>query len=69
MARVGNLHLKGDSVTGAMLAEGASRAAGRLVEINLAGRDDRRVERAVEAMRRAAAAREDALAVTEEVTR
>ena len=68
-ARVGNLHLKGDSVTGAMIAEGASRAAGRLVEINLAGSDDPRLERAAEAIRRAAAAREDALAVTEEVTR
>ena len=68
-ARVGNLHLKGDSVTGAMLAEGASRAAARLVEINLAGSGDPRLERAAEAIRRAAAAREDALAVTEEVTR
>jgi formiminotetrahydrofolate cyclodeaminase len=68
-ARVGNLHLKGDSVTGAMIAEGASRAAGRLVEINLAGSDDARLARAAEAIRRAAAAREDALAVTEEVTR
>jgi formiminotetrahydrofolate cyclodeaminase len=68
-ARVGNLHLKGDSVTGAMIAEGASRAAGRLVEINLAGSDDVRLGRAAEAVRRAAAAREDALAVTEEVTR
>jgi formiminotetrahydrofolate cyclodeaminase len=68
-ARVGNLHLKGDSVSGAMIAEGASRAAGRLVEINLAGSDDERLARAAEAIRRAAAAREDALAVTEEVTR
>jgi formiminotetrahydrofolate cyclodeaminase len=68
-ARVGNLHLKGDSVTGAMIAEGASRAAARLVEINLAGSDDARLRRAAEAIRRAAAAREDALAVTEEVTR
>jgi formiminotetrahydrofolate cyclodeaminase len=69
MARVGNLHLKGDSVSGAMLAEGASRAAARLVEINLAGSHDPRLERAAEAIRRAAAARQDALAVTEEVTR
>jgi formiminotetrahydrofolate cyclodeaminase len=68
-ARVGNLHLKGDSVTGAMLAEGSSRAAARLVEINLAGSGDPRLERAAEAIRRSAAAREDALQVTEEVTR
>ncbi len=68
-ARVGNLHLKGDSVTGAMLAEGSSRAAARLVEINLAGSGDPRLERAAEAIRRSAAAREDALRVTEEVTR
>jgi formiminotetrahydrofolate cyclodeaminase len=68
-ARVGNLHLKGDSVTAAMISEGASRGAARLVEINLAGRDDERLARAAEAIRRAAAAREDALAVTEEVTR
>ena len=68
-ARVGNLHLKGDSVSAAMLAEGASRAAARLVEINLAGSGDPRLDRAAGAIRRAAAAREDALAVTEEVTR
>jgi len=68
-ARVGNLHLKGDSVSAAMLAEGASRAAARLVEINLAGSDDPRLGRAAEAIRRGAAARQDALAVTEEVTR
>jgi formiminotetrahydrofolate cyclodeaminase len=68
-ARVGNLHLMGDSMTGASLAEGASRAAGRLVEINLMGRDDPRLARVTEAVRRAAAARDDAMAVTEEVTR
>jgi formiminotetrahydrofolate cyclodeaminase len=68
-ARVGNLHLMGDSVTGAAIAEGASRAAGRLVEINLLGRVDPRLARVTDALRRAAAAREDALSVTEEVTR
>jgi formiminotetrahydrofolate cyclodeaminase len=68
-ARVGNLHLKGDSVTAAMLGEGSSRAAARLVEINLAGSGDPRLERAAEAVRRSAAAREAALEVTEEVTR
>jgi len=52
-----------------MLAEGASRAAARLVEINLAGSEDPRLARAAEAIRRGAAARQDALAVTEEVTR
>jgi formiminotetrahydrofolate cyclodeaminase len=68
-ARVGNVHLMGDSVTGATLAEGASRAAARLVEINLVGRDDARLARASDAIRRAAAARENALAVTEGVMR
>ena len=68
-ARVGNVHLMGDSVTGATLAEGASRAAARLVEINLVGRVDPRLARASDAIRRAAAARENALAVTEEVMR
>jgi formiminotetrahydrofolate cyclodeaminase len=68
-ARVGNLHLMGDSVTGATIAEGASRAAGRLVEINLLGRVDPRLARVTDAVRRAAAARDDALSVTEEVTR
>ena len=68
-ARTGNQHLTGDSITGALLAEGASRAAARLVEINLPGRDDPRLDRAGEAVRRAAGAREAALAVTEEVTR
>jgi formiminotetrahydrofolate cyclodeaminase len=68
-AKVGNLHLMGDSVTGAMIAEGASRAAGRLVEINLIGRVDPRLARATDAVRRAATAREDALAVTQEVMR
>jgi formiminotetrahydrofolate cyclodeaminase len=68
-ARVGNQHLVGDSVTGAMLAEAASRAAGRLVEINLVGRVDPRLARVSEAVRRASAARESALAVHEEVMR
>jgi formiminotetrahydrofolate cyclodeaminase len=68
-AKVGNVHLMGDSVTGATIAEGASRAAARLVEINLAGSGDPRLARASDATRRAAAAREDALAVTEEVMR
>ena len=68
-ARVGNVHLMGDSATGARVAEGAARAAARLVEINLAGRDDPRLGRASEAARRAASAREAALDVGEEVMR
>ena len=68
-ARTGSEHLRGDAIAGALLAEAASRAAGRLVEINLAGRADPRLARVVEATRRAAAAREQALRVHEEVLR
>ena len=68
-ARVGNVHLMGDSATASAVAEGASRAAARLVEINLAGRDDPRLARAAEATRRAASARETALTVGQEVMR
>jgi methenyltetrahydrofolate cyclohydrolase len=68
-ARVGNVHLTGDAITGALLAEAACRAAARLVEINLAGRDDPRQARATDAVKRAAAAREDALRAREEVMR
>jgi methenyltetrahydrofolate cyclohydrolase len=60
-ARVGNAHLTGDAITGALLAEAACRAAAALVEINLVGRVDARQARATEAVKRAAAAREDAL--------
>jgi formiminotetrahydrofolate cyclodeaminase len=68
-ARVGNEHLTGDAVTGALLAEAGCRAAARLVEINLAGRDDPRQARVSEAVRRAGAAREEALRAGEEVMR
>jgi methenyltetrahydrofolate cyclohydrolase len=68
-ARTGNVHLAGDAITGALLAEAGCRAAARLVEINLVGRNDPRLGRASEAVRRAAAAREDALRVREEVMR
>jgi formiminotetrahydrofolate cyclodeaminase len=68
-ARVGNENLTGDAITGALLAEAGCRAAARLVEINLAGRHDPRQARASEAVRRAAAAREDALRAGEEVVR
>jgi formiminotetrahydrofolate cyclodeaminase len=68
-ARVGNAHLTGDAITGALLAEAACRSAARLVEINLAGRVDPRQARASEAVKRAAAAREQALRAGEEVMR
>jgi methenyltetrahydrofolate cyclohydrolase len=68
-ARIGNVNLTGDAVTGALLAESACRAAARLVEINLAGRDDPRHARVSEAVRRAGAAREEALRAGEEVMR
>jgi formiminotetrahydrofolate cyclodeaminase len=68
-ARVGNIHLTGDAVTGAVLAEAACRSAAQLVEINLAGHDDPRLARAGDAVRRASAARDDALAAREEVMR
>jgi formiminotetrahydrofolate cyclodeaminase len=69
VARVGNEHLTGDAITGALLAEAACRAAARLVEINLAGRDDPRQARVTDAVRRAGAAREEAMRVGEEVMR
>jgi methenyltetrahydrofolate cyclohydrolase len=68
-ARTGSLHLKGDAITAALLAEAASRAAGQLVEINLIGREDERLGRVTEANRRASAARAEALRIQEEVMR
>ena len=68
-ARTCSDHLRGDAITGALLAEAASRAAGRLVEINLAGRADPRLARVSDATRRAGTAREEALRVHEEVLR
>jgi formiminotetrahydrofolate cyclodeaminase len=68
-ARTGSLHLKGDAITAALLAEAASRAAGQLVEINLIGREDERLGRVTEANRRASAARDEALRIQEEVMR
>jgi formiminotetrahydrofolate cyclodeaminase len=59
----GNQNLRGDALTGALLAEAAALAAARLVEINLASAPgDARVERARDLARRALAARERALA-------
>jgi methenyltetrahydrofolate cyclohydrolase len=68
-ARTGSTQLQGDAVTGALLAEAATQAATRLVEINLVGRADERLGRAAEAARRAGAARDEALRVREEVMR
>jgi methenyltetrahydrofolate cyclohydrolase len=68
-AQTGGAHLKGDAITAALLAEGAAQAAARLVEINLAGRDDERLTRVGDAARRAGAAREEALRAGEEVMR
>jgi methenyltetrahydrofolate cyclohydrolase len=55
LARSGNPNLKGDALTGVILAEGAARAAAALVEINLhaAGVTDDRLERAGEARTKA----------------
>jgi formiminotetrahydrofolate cyclodeaminase len=54
--------IRGDALTGVLLAEAATVAAAALVEINLTGRDDADLARARDARRRAQEAREDALA-------
>ncbi|MGZ4345689.1 MAG: cyclodeaminase/cyclohydrolase family protein [Gaiellaceae bacterium] len=46
VAREGNDRLRGDALVAAELAEAGVRGAAELVAINLAGRDDRRVQRA-----------------------
>ena len=54
--------LKGDAVAGVLLAEAATRAAARLVEINLKSQpEDRRLAEAASLSERAARAREQAL--------
>jgi len=54
--------LKGDAAAGALLAEAATRAAARLVEINLRGTpDDSRLAEAATLSERAARAREAAV--------
>ena len=61
-AEKSNPSIRGDAVAGALLAEAASRAAGRLVEINLAHRrDDTRIEEVSQLAERAESARERAL--------
>jgi methenyltetrahydrofolate cyclohydrolase len=52
LAATGNPTLRGDAETAGFLARAAARAAANLVEINLEGRDDPRVERARELARR-----------------
>jgi formiminotetrahydrofolate cyclodeaminase len=59
----GNTHLRGDAVTGALLAEAACRSAAHLVETNLAGRpEDVRLDAVAALTQRAACARAKALA-------
>jgi formiminotetrahydrofolate cyclodeaminase len=59
--------LRGDAAAGVLLAEAATRAAARLVEINLRGEaDDARVEEVERLSRRAANARERALSDDQE---
>jgi methenyltetrahydrofolate cyclohydrolase len=57
-----NPAIRGDALTGVLLAEAATVAAAALVEINLSGRADADLARARDARRRAQEAREDALA-------
>ena len=59
IARTGNPNLKGDAITGALLAEAAAQAAARLVRINL--NEGAEVDEAAKAASRARAARERAL--------
>jgi formiminotetrahydrofolate cyclodeaminase len=68
VARTGNRHLRGDAISGAVLAEGACAAAARLAEINLTGRpgDPRRAE-AAELPQRALQARLMALSPERDV--
>ena len=62
VARASSPSVRGDALTGAVLAEAAAAAAASLVQINLAGRvGDAALERAREAQRRAGEARAEAL--------
>ena len=55
--------LAGDAVAGVLLAEAASRCAARLVEINLSGREDTRLDELATLEDRAATARDRADAI------
>jgi formiminotetrahydrofolate cyclodeaminase len=60
LAHRGNRHLEGDATAGALLAEAATRAAARLVELNLAEQTgDPRLDAARKAAARAWAARSE----------
>jgi formiminotetrahydrofolate cyclodeaminase len=62
IARKSKPTLAGDAITAVLLAEASSRAAARLVQINLAGRDDDpRLAEVAQLLERAGAARELAL--------
>jgi formiminotetrahydrofolate cyclodeaminase len=54
--------VRGDALAGVLIAEAAATAAASLVEVNLAGSDGADLARARDARRRAAEAREEALA-------
>jgi methenyltetrahydrofolate cyclohydrolase len=61
-SREGTRHLRGDALTGLLLAEGACQAAAQLVRINLAGLPrDRRLTEVDELTRAAASKRAEAL--------
>jgi formiminotetrahydrofolate cyclodeaminase len=64
LAATGNRSLEGDALAGVFLAEAACRAAGRLVTINLTGRDhDPRRDEVRRLVERASAARSSAPSV------
>ena len=62
LAADGNPNLRGDAITGALLAEAGARAAAVLVGINLAGADDDRPARAEQLAKEAAAFAAEAVA-------
>jgi formiminotetrahydrofolate cyclodeaminase len=62
LAADGNPNLRGDAITGALLAEAGARSAAVLVAINLAGTDDGRPARAAQLTKEAASFAADATA-------
>ncbi len=62
LAADGNPNLRGDAITGALLAEAGARSAAALVAINLAGTDDDRPARAAQLAKEAASFAADATA-------